>query len=104
MPKAKLQFSEHHEVDPRLIPNVAVEETTATCWIEMIHVTNKTGVSATVTVADRQGTPIPILQDVPIDAGAELHRNYTGGVKMVDGFTFVSSVDDALTFRCKYSR
>lgn len=104
MPKAKTQFSEHHEVDPRLIPNVAVEETTATCWIQEMHITNKTGVSATVTVADRQGTPIPLLQAAEIDAGVEFHRTYGSGMKMIDGFTFVSSVNNALTFRCKYSR
>lgn len=103
MPKAKTQFSEHFEVDPRLIPNVAVEETTRTCWIQEMHITNKTGTSAAVTVADRQGTPIPLLQDVTIDGGVEFHRAYTG-MKMIDGFTFVSSVNNALTFRCKYSR
>jgi len=104
MPKAKIQFSEHREVEPRLIPNSAVTETTQTCWIQEMHITNKTGTSATVTVTDRQGTPIPILQDVPIDSGVEFHRNYGTGMKMIDGFTFVSNVDNALTFRCKYSR
>lgn len=104
MPKAKTQFSEHYEVDPRLIPNVAVAETTQTCWIEQIHIANKTGVTATVTIADRQGTPIPVLQDVPIDAGTEFHRHYTDGLKMIDGFTFVSNVNNALTLRLKYSR
>lgn len=104
MPKAKIQFSEHNEVDPRLIPNSAVTETTTTCWIQEMHITNKTGVTATVTVTDRQGTPIPLLEAVPIDAGVEFYRTYGSGMKMIDGFTFVSSVNNALTFRCRYSR
>lgn len=100
---AKTQFTDHYEIIPHFIP--AAGETVAdfTCWIRELHLTNPTATGRTVTIADRQGNPVPLLGAVEIDAGGEYHRQYEG-LMMVNGFTAVAAASDSVTIRCRYSK
>ncbi len=104
MARGKTQFSEHHRVTPRLVPDSAVTETTTTCWMKELLVSNQSGAAAKITVADRQGTPIPLLKNIDIDPGTVYHDKFEPGIEMVDGFTFVSNVNNALAISCSYAR
>lgn len=103
MPQAKIQFTEHSEVNPQFLPGSDTDEATQTVWITELHLMNNTSTTRTVTVKDKQGTPVPLLKDIAIDPGSEFHRKYTG-MKMEGGFTWSASAADAIAVRCRYSR
>ena len=103
MPKAKTQFSSETEITPIFMPQASMTDVIDhTVWIKEIHVANKHTGDVTVTVQDKQGTPIPILSSSILGAGDAVHGKYDG-LKMVGGFSWQASVADVIAVRCRYA-
>lgn len=68
-----------------------------TCHINGLHFINTSGNAVTVTVADQQGTPVPIIPvALSIAAGADVVYNFPAGRLAKGGFTWVASAASAV--------
>lgn len=101
MAVARTNFNNYYEVTPQYIPAVSAAVVSADVWIEELHLVNNTTTSRTVTITDGQGTPVPLLKDIVIDAGVEFHRRY-GALYMPGGISWVASAADAIAARIRY--
>ena len=78
------------EIKPVALPTSAGVAVTATTWLDMVTLTNTTGGALTVTISDRQTSPVVILPTVSIPANTLIVVQF-GGTRMDGGFTWVAS-------------
>lgn len=88
----RVQLSSYLQV----IPNVAADVATTDTWIFQLTISNVTGAAATVTVTDKAATPLDLLKDVSIAANTTYVVAFPEGVRMKNGFTWVSGTASAL--------
>lgn len=103
MAEARTNFNVTYEVTPQYLPSSATDLVTEDVWLEELHLVNNTSTSRTVTITDRQGTPVPLLKDITIDPGVEFHRRY-GALYMPSGIAWQASAGSAIAARIRYKK
>lgn len=103
MAVARTNFNEFYEVTPGYVPGSSTDVVTEDVWIEELHLVNNTSTSRTITITDRQGTPVPLLKDIIIDPGVEFHRRY-GALYMPSGIAWQASAGSAIAARLRYKK
>lgn len=65
---------------------------TETNWVQQITLTNSSASSVTVSICDRQGTPVCISNTLTtLTSGAHMILPYPAGIKFTSGLTIVAS-------------
>lgn len=83
------------------IPDATLDVLTAsTTCVDTIVVTNVGSAQATITVQDTQGTPVQLLNALPIAPGASTVLNL-GGVKFASGIKYQASASNTLSIWVK---
>jgi hypothetical protein len=91
------------QVKPQAIPNVSAGTvTTIDAYLKILTVTNTTAGALTVTVADRQGTPVALLKTYSIAANGEQTFMFDTPYWLPSGFTVLAS-GAGLTFCAAWS-
>lgn len=103
MAAARTNFNEYYEVTPQYVPSSSADVVAEDVWIEELHLVNNTSTSRTVTITDKQGTPVPLLKDITIDPGVEFHRRY-GALYMPGGIAWQASAGSAIAARIRYKK
>jgi hypothetical protein len=80
---------------PKLIPAVVEDVFSSTCYVEEIVLTNVTDADVTVTMADKQTTPVPLLSAVPIYARSVVSLPFKARY-CPSGLTWVCSAADSV--------
>ncbi len=77
---------------PVIIPAVAADLITQTCRVYLIHLVNKSASPVTITIKDKQGAPLDVLQALSVPANTDVLRDFglhgrlcPGGVNWVAG-------------------
>ena len=78
------------EILPMVVPTTAAVAVASTIWLDTVTLANTTAGSLTVTLADRQTSPITVLPAVSIPAYT-LVVMQLWGTRMDNGFTWVAS-------------
>lgn len=73
------------------IPNSAADLSTTDTFLFQLSVTNGTGGALTITVADKQGTPVEALKATSIAAGATTILSWPEGLFLKGGLNWVAS-------------
>ena len=84
------------EIVPRLIPAAGEDVFTADIEVTELHLVNSSGSAVTVTVTDKQGTPLPLVAGVSIAANADHLRQFRGRL-CPGGLHWSASVDAVVT-------
>lgn len=70
---------------------------TETNWVQQITLTNSSASSVTVSICDRQGTPVCISNTLTtLTSGAHMVLPYAAGLKFTNGITIVASAAAAV--------
>lgn len=101
MPAARTIFNNFYEITPAYVPSSSADVVAQDVWLEELHLVNNTSSSVTVTITDKQGTPVPLLKTVTIDPGVEFHRQY-GALYMPGGIAWEASSGSAIAARMRY--
>lgn len=101
MPAARTIFTVFEEITPATIPGSTTDVIAQDVWVEELHLMNVGSSTVTVTITDKQGSPIPLLKDIPIDPGTEFHRRY-GALYMPSGIAWSASSGSAIAARLRY--
>ena len=85
-------------IDPKLqvVPDSSTDLTTTDTLLYSMYVTNVTGGTVTLTVQDKQDTPLSLLNELSIGAHQSLSAEFLDGIVCPGGVTWVASVADAL--------
>lgn len=79
-----------------VVPNADTALTSKNAVLFGIHVCNVTGTAATLTVKDKQSTPVRLLQAYSIPANSFVHIDFPEGVPMTGGVNWSSGTASAL--------
>lgn len=71
----------------------------ATCWLDLLTLTNKTAGAITVTASDVRGTPLDLLTAVSIAANTTYAIVFPGGLRFEGGLTLAASADDSINVK-----
>ena len=81
---------------PQVVPDVSTAVSTTDTYIFQITAANVTASAVTFTVTDRQTVPLDLLKSVSIAANTTYVIAFPEGVKMKNGFTWISGTTSAL--------
>lgn len=71
----------------------------ATCWVDLLTLTNTTAGAITVTAADVRGTPLDLLTAVSVAANSTYLISFPGGLRFEGGLTLAASADDSINVK-----
>lgn len=71
----------------------------ATCWVDLVTLSNITAGAITVTAADVRGTPLGFLTSVSIAANSTSVISLPGGMRFEGGVTMLASADDSINVK-----
>lgn len=91
------------QLDPKLqiIPDTPTDIATETTEIFQITLTNYTASPVTVTVTDKQSSPVDLIKDIPLGANSHAVIAYPEGVTMTGGITWSASAADSVSASVK---
>lgn len=103
--ESRAQFAQVYEELGSIVPNSLTVVETDTCWIEEILFCGIGTTDATVTVQDRQGSPVPLFKDETLSQSGTT-KSTLGivgkRIRMTNGFTVQASAANAMTYRVRY--
>ena len=73
------------------LPTTPTDKLTVDCWIDQMYIMNDGVGPATVSVYDRQSTPIPIVPAIPLPKGGLISLSSEDGCPMPNGITWSAS-------------
>src|SRR5689334_9806740 len=73
------------------VPTSATDLTTTDSWINQIVLVNTTGGSLTVTITDKQGSPLTLVPTVSLAANTLYVTVFPFAIKMTSGITWSAS-------------
>lgn len=103
--ESRAQFTQVFEDLGSVVPNSLTVIETETCWIEEILFCGIAGADCTITVQDRQGTPIPLFKDETLSQSGTTKSTLgiiAKRVRMTNGFAVQCSAANAATMRFRY--
>lgn len=99
---AKIQFSRNYENLPCFVPTVAEDIETQDCWVESISLSHVSTGAVTVTISDKQGTPVKHL-NVTMSDGDLINNVYTNRL-FYGGINVVADVASKVTMHIRWKR
>jgi hypothetical protein len=104
MAVARAIFNTVEEVTPGVVPNADTDVIAQDAWICSITLTNIGAVTATITITDKQGTPVPVIKDFPVDPGVPAIFGWPqeGAAYMKGGIKWVTSAADTIVARMRF--
>ena len=71
----------------------------ATCWVDLLTLTNVTAGAVTVTATDVRMAPLDILKTVSIAGNTAYVISFPGGIKFEGGLNLAASADDSINVK-----
>lgn len=104
MPATRVIFPTTEDVTPAAIPNAATDVIAQDVWLVLIVLTNIGAATATVTISDKQTTPVPIVKDFEVDPGVPVVIAFPANdpAYMKGGIRWVASAADTVAARMRF--
>lgn len=80
----------------QVVPNSATDLTTSDTWIFQLTITNVTGTAATITLTDKNTSPLDLMKTISIPANTIVVIAWPEGQLMKGGINWVSGTASAL--------
>ena len=92
-----------YEITPDYVPATITDVCADDCHILEVSITNVSDAPVTISIADKQDTPMPFLESVSIDPKTAFVINSRGRL-MIGGITWLASASNALVAAVRVTR